>query len=295
MEYMLIILIVLSSLLISYITIESTADMIMNRKHNQEARLIIKKIIFCILAIYIVFLSTKSLYSIYQYNKIYNEFKKTEVTNNIDISKLKDAYILLEGKIKSESVMFQNEYIEDTSKFVYLEESNEHYSGKCGWENDSESKFYANNVSDCNVPIDLKAFDINNSEGIKEEDIKEPYKKYYDQNLYFNKSNGSKDKRIVYKVLRNNDDILIFSRVKYGKVVSLSNINNSIIFAGGDNYKRLESYLKDSSKQDISFLGFVCVATLISVLIIFKKNQKISKIILKLVYKWKTLFIRKPS
>src|SRR5471030_2374244 len=104
-------LIVLFSLLTSYIMFESIADMMVNRSHNQGLRLIIKKIIFYTLVIYIVFMSIKSLYSIYQYNKIYNEFKKTEITNNIDISTLKDTYILLEGKIKSEPDMFQNEYI----------------------------------------------------------------------------------------------------------------------------------------------------------------------------------------
>lgn len=281
---MIITIVVLSSLLFSYILVGVIANIVLDEPHNRKVRLVAKKIIFYILVIYIVFMSVKSLYSIYQCNKIYNEFKKTEITNNIDISTLKNNYILLEGKINSESDIFENEYIKATNTFAYLEENKEHYWGKTGWENDSTSKFYANNVSVCNIPIDLKTFDINNLQGIKEENIKEPYKKYYDQNLYFNKKNGNRDKRILYKVLRNNDDVLIFSKVKDGKLVPLSNINNSIIFAGADNYKRLDSYLKNSCKQDISFLGFVCFVVLV-LLIMIKKKQNISKVILKLFYK----------
>ena len=239
---------------------------------------IIKKIILYILVIYIVFMSIKSLYNVYQYNEIYNEFKKTEITNNIDISTLKDTYILLEGKITSEPDMFQNEYIEATNTFVYLEENKEHYRDKTGWETDSTSKFYANNVYASNIPIDLKIFDINNSEAINEEDIKETYKKYYDQNLYFNKNDGSLDKRFVYKVLRNNDDVLIFSKVKDGKLVSLSNMNDSIIFAGRDNYKKLDNYLKENSKEDISYLGFIGFSTLVLVLYYFRKSKIFSKL-----------------
>lgn len=69
----------------------------------------------------------------YESNKIYNEFKKIEITNSIDISKLEDNYILLEGKIKSEPDIFQDEYIEANDTFVYLDEDKEHYWGKSGW------------------------------------------------------------------------------------------------------------------------------------------------------------------
>lgn len=235
---------------------------------------ITKKIIFYICVISAIFISIKSLYSIYQYNNLYNDFKKTEITNtNIDISTLKDTYILLNGKINSNSDTFESEYIKATNTFAYLEEDKEHYETKTGWETDNTSKFYANNISVLNIPIDLKNFYIDNSEGIKNEDIKEPYKKYYDQNLYFNKSDGNKGKRILYKVLRNNDDVLIFSKVKDGKLVSLSNASNSIIFAGIDNYKRLDNYLKDSSKGDIAYLVFICFATAVSGLILFKKKH----------------------
>ena len=163
-----VLLIILFSLLISYIMFESISDRMVNRVHNKELKLVIKKSIFYILLIYIVFMSLKSLYSIYQYNQIYNEFKKTKITNNIDISTLNDSYILLEGKLTSQSTMFQNEYIEDNNTFAYLEENKEHYRDKTGWETDSTSKFYADNAYVCNLPIDLKTFDIHNSEGIKD-------------------------------------------------------------------------------------------------------------------------------
>jgi hypothetical protein len=287
MEYLLIMLIVLFSFLFSYIIFEVIALIMGNRVYGQGFRLIMKKTIFYILAVYIIFLSIKSLYSMYQSNKIYNEFKKIEIINSIDISTLKDNYILLEGKIKSEPNTFQDEYIEANDTFVYLDENKEHYWGKSGWKTDSTYKFYADSVSVCNIPIDLRTFDINNSEGIKEDDIKERYKKYYNQNLYFNKDNGSLDKRIVYKVLRNNDDVLIFLKVKDGKLVPLSNTDKSIIFTGGDNYNRLDSYLKDNAKQDTSLLGFMCFVILTLTLIIFRKNRSISKFVLKSKYKGK--------
>ncbi|MDR3598747.1 hypothetical protein [Clostridium sp.] len=256
---------------------EQISNMMVNRAHNQGLRLVIKKNIFYILLIYIIFMLLKSSYGVYQYNKIYNEFKKTEITHNIDISTLKDSYVLLEGTITSEPSIFEDEFIKSTNTFVYLEETKDNYRGKTGWETDSTYKFYADNVYVCNIPIDLKTFDINNSEGIKEEDINEAYKKYYNRNLYFNKSDGSMDKRVVYKVLRNNDDILIFSKVKDGKLVSLSNINDSIIFAGGDNYKRLDRYLENNYKECISLFASVCFAILVLVLYHFKKSNIIFK------------------
>lgn len=260
MEYL---LIILFSLLISYIMFEQVSNMLVNRVYNQGLRLSIKKSIFYILLIYIIFISIKSLYYFYQYNEIYNEFKKTEITYNTDISTIKDSYILLEGKITSTPSIFENEFIKSTNTFVYLEENKEHYWIKTGWETDSTSKFYSDNVSVSNIPIDLKTFDINSSEGIKVDDVKEPYMKYYNQNLYFNKNDGSPDKRITYKVLKNNTDVLIFSKVKDGKLVSLSAISNPIIFADEDNYKRLDSYLEENYKENLSVLLFVGFAVLI--------------------------------
>lgn len=223
-------------------------------------------------------MSLKSLYGVYQYNTIYSTFKKTEITQNVNISTMKDSYILLEGKITSKPTILENEYIESTNTFVYLEENKEHYTAKTGWETDNTSNFYADNVCVYNVPIDLKTFTINNSEEIKETDIKESYKKYYAQNLYFNKSDGSRDKKFTYKVLRNNDDVLIFSKVKDGKLVSISNINNSIIFAGEDNYKRLDSYLKANSNQNITSLMFIDFSALILILYNLKKDKIFSKL-----------------
>jgi hypothetical protein len=275
MEYL---LIILFSLLFSYILLDLIAARMGLNVQNQGLRLVINKTIFYILLIYIIFMSLKSLYGIYQYNTIYSGFKKTEITQNVNISTLKDSYILLEGKITSKPTILENEYIESTNSFVYLEENKEHYTAKTGWETDNTSKFYANNVCVCNVPIDLKTFTINNSEEIKETDIKESYKKYYDQNLYFNKSDGSRDKRFTYKVLRNNDDVLIFSKVIDGNLVSISNINNSIIFAGEDNYKRLDSYLKANSNQNITSLMFIGFSALILVLYNFKKDKLFSKL-----------------
>lgn len=275
MEYL---LIILFSLLFSYILFDSITNRMGLNVQNQGLRLVINKTIFYILLIYIIFMSLKSLYGIYQYSTIYSEFKKTELTQNIDISKLKDSYILLEGKITSKPTLLENEYIESTNTFVYLEENKEHYTDKTGWETDNTSKFYADNVCICNIPINLKSFTINNSEEIKETDIKESYKKYYDQDLYFNKSDGSRDKRFTYKVLRNNDDVLIFSKVRDGKLVSISNINNSIIFAGEDNYKRLDSYLKANSNQNITSLMFIGFSALILALYNFKKDKIFSKL-----------------
>lgn len=170
--------------------------------------------------------------------------------------------------------MFESEYIKSTNTFAYLEENKEHYWGKSGWETDDTAKFYANNISVCNIPVDLKKFYIDNSETIENEDIKESYKNYYNKGLYFNKSNGNEDKRIVYKVLRNNDEVIVFSKVKDGKLVSLSNSCNSIIFAGEDKYSRLDNYLKEIYKQNIFAFGFSCVATVVLVVgfIIFKKK-----------------------
>lgn len=56
MEYLLIMLIVVFSLLFSYIIGEAIALIIKTRVYSQEVKLIIKKIIFYILAIYIIVL-----------------------------------------------------------------------------------------------------------------------------------------------------------------------------------------------------------------------------------------------
>lgn len=235
----------------------------------------ITKSIFYILSIYIIFLSLTSFYRVYQYNKIYNKFKSLDITHNIDFSTLKDSYILLDGKIKSTPSTFETQFIKSSNSFVYLNENREHYFSKTGWETDSTSKFYADNVSIDAIPIDLKSFNIDSSEKIKTEDIKESFKKYYNENLYFNRSNGDMDKRVTYTVLRNNTDVLIFSKVKYGKLVTLSSLSNSLIFAGDNNYIRLDSYLTEKYKENISLLVFSVLSILI--LLLYKSKKIFNK------------------